>query len=84
MEDLLTIKGLELDALSPGDIVTAMPRDPKAVNQSIYRVISSNASCVVVQRLNGPNWARKRELLQMSSYRWFDASELLHALDDGV
>ena len=79
MNEIMTQKGLELEALSPGDIVTAMPRDPKLCSSAIYRVIASNVSCVVVERADGAFQGR-REVLQMNRYRWFEASELLDAL----
>ena len=82
MDEMITQKGLELDVLSPGDIVTAIDRNPKFITTAIYRVMTANTACAVVVRLNGPEWIRKREIKQMNQFRWFEASELLEAMND--
>lgn len=79
MNDLVTQKGLELEHLSPGDIVTSKPRNPKIVDSSIYRVITANAHCVVLERMEGL-FKGERSTQQMNANRWFEASELLQAV----
>lgn len=101
-------KGIRLEVLTPGDIVTVKvkPRpqhetttpSPLALlvgdtkdeadspqhyrMNNLWRVLAVNAGQVVIECVHGYAKGR-REIWSISHHKWFEASELLEALEQG-
>ena len=82
MNDLLTQKGLEIETLSLGDIVTKAGRLPGICDNGIYQVEAINGNAVVMLSLN-PNLVGtefERETTLINAWRFFEASDLAEAM----
>jgi hypothetical protein len=83
MNDIITAKGLELDGISSGDIVTVinLRQGDRSHEYDVLRVVSTNSCHAVCETLGG-GWRSGgwRSLLKISAFRWFEASEIWEAM----
>ena len=92
-------KGLELDAPSAGDIVTVKlkpcpPRRNHIEDESknpqhyrhtaIWRVIAANGGQAVVEQVTDGYGKGRCEVWAIDAHRWFEASELLKAIEEAT
>lgn len=85
MEELVTKKGLELSPPDIDDIVSCRAKDGSDKwDTRLFKIVAVNATSVVAELLPTDTILKEghKEILPLSRYRFFEASDLWKAMSD--